>query len=404
MKILFANKYFFRNGGSEVVMFDEMETLRSLGAEVIAFSMRNPANLPSDQASYFVTEKSYRAASTIDRLRAAVSFVHSPEAVAKIDDLIRIEKPDVLHCHNVYHQLTPSIVRRARHLGVPVVLTLHDYKTVCPVYTRLRNGVPCTECSTAGFERVLVNRCSGGSLGRSALLWAEARYHAAMRSYEQVDRFVAPSRFMRDAVIGRLGADKVVRIPNGIDASRIAPCDSDDGYVLFVGRVSSEKGVETLLRAQAAAGDSWTLKIAGTGPLLDELKARYPRAHFVGHLTGEKLGAVTRGAAIVVVPSQWHENCPLSILEAMANGKPVVASRIGGIPELVRHGVTGLLFEPGNIAELAAHVRTLLDDTGLRRRLGARARTLVETEHSSRAHAAALWSLYHDVITARKAR
>lgn len=404
MKVLFANKYFFRNGGSEIVMFDEMELLRTLGVEVIAFSMKNPSNLPSDQASYFIAEKSYRTTSTLGQIRSAATFIHSPEAVAKIGELILAEKPDILHCHNIYHQLTPSIIRQAQRLCVPVVLTLHDYKTVCPVYTRLQNGKPCTECSSGGFERVLVNRCSDRSLGRSALLWAEARYHAAVGSYGQVDRFIAPSRFMRDAVIGRFGAEKVVCIPNGIDASRIEPGGTDNGYVLFVGRLSPEKGVETLLRAQAADADSWKVVVAGTGPLFDELRTRYPLAHFAAHLTGDKLQAVIRGAAVVVVPSEWHENCPLSILEAMAHGKPVVASRIGGIPELVRHGVTGLLFEPGDVAELTSHLHMLLGDAELRRRLGEQARAVVETEHSLRAHGAALLSLYQDVIAARKAR
>ena len=340
LKILFANKFFFRNGGSEIVMFDEMELMRSRNVGVVEFSMKDDRNIPSRFQSYFVSQKSYRSASRSGKLKAALSIVHSREAVASISKLIRDEKPDVLHCHNIYHQLTPSIISVASRVGVPVVLTLHDYKPVCPVYTQLSNGEVCTKCADGRFESVVTQRCADGSIGRSTLLWAEARYHAMARSYHRVDKFIAPSRFMRDAVIRRFGADKVAHIPNGIDASRIAMSTQDQGYVLYLGRLSPEKGVETLLRAHLADHAAWRLVIAGTGPLLDELKGKFPAAEFRGHLSGANLEAAVNGAAVVVVPSEWHENSPLSILEAMAHGKPIVASRIGGIPELVRHGIS----------------------------------------------------------------
>jgi glycosyltransferase involved in cell wall biosynthesis len=248
------------------------------------------------------------------------------------------------------------------------------------------------------LERALKHRCASGSLGQSALLWAEARYHAALGSYDRVDKFIAPSRFMRDAVVGRLGAGRVVWIPNGIDTSRIDVSPEDEGYALFLGRLSHEKGLDTLLRAHAAGDEKWRLIVAGTGPLHDDLRTRFPRAEFTGHLAGEALKAKLRAAAVVVVPSEWHENAPISVLEAMAYGKPVVASRIGGLPELVRHERNGLLFEPKNAAELSRQVRTLLADRELRKRFGREARRIVDAEYSIQRHAATLLSLYESLM------
>ena len=398
LKVLFANKFFFRNGGSEAVMFDEMELMRQRNVDVIEFSMNDDRNVPSRFQSYFVSQKSYRAPSRGDQLRSALSFIHSREAVSNITALIRTEKPHILHCHNIYHQLTPSIITAAAKRRVPVVLTLHDYKPVCPVYTQLSNGEVCTKCENGGFEALLSRRCADGSFGRSALLWAEARYHALAGSYQRVDKFIAPSKFMYNAVVRRFGADKVVHIPNGIDSSRIEMSTADDGYVLYFGRLSSEKGVETLLQAHSADHGAWRLVIAGTGPLLEQLQRRYPTAEFKGHLTGVDLEETIRRAALIVVPSGWHENSPLSILEAMAYGKPIVASRIGGIPEFVRDGRTGLLFDPGNVSQLSATVKGLLADSPRREAFGRSARRIVEAEHSLRAHGAALLSLYESLV------
>lgn len=401
LKILFANKFFYLKGGAETVMFDEIDLLRKHDVDVIEFSMSDPRNRPSRYASYFVSPKDYRSTSRITRLSSALSFIHSREAVDKISRLIRDERPDILHCHNVYHQLTPSIINAASLAGIPIVLTLHDYKVVCPVYTRLSNGEVCTKCSDGHYEALLTRRCADGSIGRSGLLLAEARFHAAAGSYRRVDKFIAPSRFMRDAVTPLLGESRVVYIPNGVDTSRIEASGQDQGFVLYLGRLSPEKGVETLLRAHAEDNAAWRLVVAGSGPLLDTLRSQFPLAEFTGHLAGADLAAKLREASLIVVPSEWHENNPLSVLEAMAHAKPIVASRIGGIPELVRHGQTGLLFEPGNTQQLSRHIRTMLSDPDLRRNFGNEARKIAETEYSLERHGAAVTSLYESLTAHR---
>lgn len=398
LKVLFANKFFYLKGGAETVMFDEIDLMKRHEVGVVEFSMADPRNRQSTYASYFVSSKDYRSGSRARRLRSALSFIHSREAVGKISSLIRDHKPDILHCHNIYHQLTPSIINAASRAKIPIVLTLHDYKIICPVYTRLSNGEVCTKCSDGRYEALLTQRCADRSIAQSGLLWAEARFHAAVGSYRRVDRFIAPSRFMRDAVVPLLGNDRVVYIPNGVDTSRIEASRQDKGFVLYLGRLSPEKGVGTLLRVHAADNAAWRLVVAGSGPLLGKLQSEFPSAEFTGHLTGAELEAKLREASVIVVPSEWHENNPLSVLEAMAYGKPIVASDIGGIPELVRHGQTGLLFEPRNTQQLSSHIRTLLSDPDLRRKFGNEARKVAETEYSLERHGAAVLSLYESLI------
>ena len=155
MRVLFANKFFFRNGGSEVVMFQERDYLLGAGHEVVDFSMQDERNFPSPNAAFFVGRQDYRGgAGKLGKLKSAFSLIHSGEAVDRISALIRQTRPDVVHCHNIYHQLTPSIIGAAKKLGVPVVLTLHDYKPVCPTYNRLRDGKPCSDCLDGDFSHV----------------------------------------------------------------------------------------------------------------------------------------------------------------------------------------------------------------------------------------------------------
>ena len=394
MKVLIANKFFFRNGGSEVVMFQEREFLRRSGVNVIDFSMVDQRNLESPYREYFVSAVNYTDARGLSKLSSALTLIHSPRAVRKFADLLDTAKPDIVHCHNIYHQLTPSIIGTAKSRGVPVVLTLHDFKPVCPVYTRLRNGQPCSSCLDDGFFEVVRNRCANGSFSQSALLYLEATAQRLMGNYENVDLFLAPSEFMRDAVLSRFPASKVVVLRNGVASMPTHGTVSDDEYVLYLGRLSSEKGVETLLRSQEASGGGWRLVVAGSGPGLESLKQRFPRATFMGHLTGPALEKVIAKASTVVTPSEWYENCPMSILEAMASGKPVVASRIGGIPEIVVDGETGLLFTPGDSADLATCLDRLMADSSLRKRMGKAARERAAREYSIESHNTQLMDIY----------
>ena len=400
MKILQANKFFFANGGSETVMFQERDYLRANGHEVVDFAMQDTRNFASDYASYFVENRSYQQtnAGTLTKIADVISFVHSSEAVKNISRLINDTKPDIVHCHNIYHQLTPSIIGAAKKLGVPVVLTLHDYKPVCPTYNRLQQDKPCSKCLDGGFRHVLHNRCADGSFGKSAVLFAEAVVQRLLSNYEKVDAFIAPSQFMEQAIAHRIPQNSIKQLYNGIDLDAVSASEVDEGYVLYIGRLVPEKGVETLLKAHKNSNHSWPLKVAGTGPLLDVLKAQYNPSIFVGFLAGNALKQMIEKSAVVVVPSEWYENCPMSVLEAMAYGKPVVGSRMGGIPELVEEGITGLLYIAGNMLELTAVLDKLMASRELRQEMGVAGRLRVEQNFSQNSHNTGLMAIYRNVL------
>lgn len=398
MRIVVANKYYYRNGGSEVVLFQERDFLKAHNHEVFDFSMADERNIASQYSSYFTVSHNYRVnTGTLTKAKSAFSLIHSFDASKSISKLIADTRPDVVHCHNIYHQLTPSIIGAAKRMGVPVVLTLHDYKPVCPTYNRLRQGQPCSYCLDGDFSGVLKYWCSEGSFGKSALLYAEAVIQRWLGNYEKVDAFIAPSRFMAEAISHRVSTDRIRLLYNGVDSDAIKPNESDDGYVLYLGRLSVEKGVETLLRAHDSSKSDWSLMVAGTGPLEQALRDRYLKAKFIGHVSGEALQATISRAAVVVVPSEWYENCPMSVLEAMAYGKPVVASRMGGIPELVADGVTGVLFESGDADALGGQLERLMNDPTLRRQMGHAARQRVVSEFSLDKHNQSLLEIYRDV-------
>jgi glycosyltransferase involved in cell wall biosynthesis len=402
LKVLLANKFLFNNGGAETVLFQERDFLKITGTEVVDFAMQHERNIQSPYAAHFVSRQDYRSGGSLaKKIRSALSLIHSGEAVSKLASLIEETQPDLMHCHNIYHQLTPSIVGVAKSRGIPVVLTLHDTKPVCPVHTRMRESQVCSSCLAGDFHHVLRYRCSDGSIAQSAALYMEAVVQRWLGSYEKVDRFLAPSRFMRDSVLRRFSADRVELLYNGVDVTKIPVSGLDKGYVLYCGRLAQGKGAETLLQAQEAAGCSWPVVIAGTGPLMDVLKSQFTRnVRFVGQLSGETLSTTIAEASVVVVPSEWCENCPMSVLEAMAHGKAVVATRIGGIPELVNDHLTGLLFEPGNAEELRMHLERLMGDAELRAQMGAAGRARVETDFSLEKHNAELMAVYQSLVRA----
>lgn len=398
MKILLANKFFYLNGGSETVFFQEREFLINSGIQVVDFSMQHKKNMYSPFSSFFVRQQSYNNEQEgfQSKVSSALSLVHSREAMDQIRKLIASEKPDILHCHNIYHQLTPSILRAAKEMGLKVVITLHDYKVVCPVYTRLRHGTPCSECLTGVFHHVITHRCSDSSLAKSLLLYVEAATHKLMKSYEAVDKFIVPSQFMAGAIRNRFSEDRISLLYNGVDCTSTPFDESDDGYLLFLGRLSPEKGIVTLGKAQA--GTSIRVIVAGTGPMEGILRQQFPSLEFVGHQSGNGLKKLIQNAAAIVVPSEWYENCPMSILEGMSFGKPIIGCNIGGIPELISDGTTGLLFEPGNVEQLRKCMAWMLEDQKRRRILGQAAFKQVETKFSRETHNKKLISIYRSLF------
>lgn len=399
MKILLANKFFFLNGGSETVFFQERKFLKGNGESVIDFSMQDERNFPSEFSEYFVPNIDYRQeAGLFGKLRTAGEFIHSREALKRLESLVDQEGPQIAHLHNIYHQLTPSIIPLLKKKKVKVIMTLHDGKMVCPAYLMLNRDKICVLCEGKHFYKPVTTRCQG-SISKELLFSAEAYWHKWRRSYDQVDLFLTPSSFLADLVSRyRFSIEKIRVLRNGIDIQACEPSDQDRGYAIYFGRLSREKGVETLLRAHAQTKEHIPLKVVGTGPLEKEWRLRYPDVEFMGYRTGKELREIVGNASFVVVPSEWNENCSMVVLEAMALARPVIGSKIGGIPEQVEHGVTGFLFEMGNVAELCERMLALWSDRELRHSMGLAARRKLEKEYSLRKHLYELLKIYNEVL------
>ncbi len=406
MNVLLANKFFYLNGGSETVFFQERDFLINNGHRVIDFSMVHPYNFPSDYSEYFVPNIDYqdgskngKTATPLGKLSIAVDFVHNREAVKRLESLIEKEKPDIAHLHNIYHQITPAIIHVLKKAGVKVLLTLHDYKVICPTYTMINRDSICNKCEGKAFWHATANKCQEGLLFKSFLLSAEGYWHKWAKSYDQVDTFLAPSQFMADLVGKyRVTPNKICVLHNGIDVNRYDYSGEDNDYAVYFGRLSKEKGIETLLRAHQPLSSKFPLKIIGTGALMEELKNRYHGAEFTGYKMGDELKDLVRRASFVVVPSEWYENCSMSALEAMAYGKPIIGSRTGGIPEQIEDGKTGFLFEMGNVEELAEKMLFLSEDEELRKEMGRAAREKLGNVYSLDAHCAKLKEIYNALL------
>ncbi|KFC81629.1 glycosyltransferase family 4 protein [Buttiauxella agrestis] len=401
MKILLVNKFFYIKGGAETVYFQERNMLKQAGVEVIDFSMQHENNFPSDYADYFVSNVDYHKGNNLlGGIKTAVNFIHNAEACNKMQKLLETERPDIVHFHNIYHQLTPAIIKVARDFGCKTVLTAHDYKIVCPSYSMLRDGKVCDSCITGTVFNAFRYRCQDGSASKSLLLSLEATWQYIAKNYQALDVIVSPSEFLRGVIKRTLPDSRIDVIVNGIDDSLPVEDIADKGYLLFVGRLSREKGAESLLRAHQQMASKIPLKIVGHGPLYNQLIEQYPNAEFLGYVQqGEGLDHLIKHARAVIVPSECYENCSMSVLEAMSFARPVIGARIGGIPEQIRDGVDGVLFEPGNVEELAS----VLDDFAQRPEkahlMGRNARERLCEKYALRKHMDTLLNLYQELLS-----
>jgi glycosyltransferase involved in cell wall biosynthesis len=309
-------------------------------------------------------------------------------------------QPDIVHCHNVYHQLSPSILRAVHAANVPCVMTLHDYKLVCPSYQMLDNGRLCDACVTGGPLQALRHSCKDGSRSSSAFLGVESAVHRWLGAYNPVDRFISPSHFLARQM-SRAGVfpDRVSVVPNFADVDRTLVAERPGQGVVFAGRLSHEKGLDILIRAVGKLGPLTRLHVAGDGPsrgrlqaLADEVAAGQVTFH--GRLSRPALAELVRSCAVCAVPSRWHENQPMTILEAFASGVPVVTTTLGGLPELVRDGVDGALVPPEDPEALAAALAALLAHPGRTHEMGKQARRRAEGEFSAQAHLKNLAAVY----------
>ena len=400
-----AHKFYYEKAGAEAYVLRLTRLLEAAGHTVIPFAMRHPANLPSPYAKHFVSQVEFRGRRNLftDVGRAA-RVIWSTEARAKLEGLLREEKIDVAHLHNIAHQLSPSILGPLARRSIPIVQTMHDYKLLCPVYTFRSRGEVCERCKAGRYWNAVVRRCNADSLPLSLTSAAEAAVHRALHSYRHVHVFHCPSLFEMSKMLEHgVPRERLAFVPHFVDASAYVPSFGGGTYALFAGRLSEEKGLFTLLEAHRRT-PGLRLVIAGDGPLREALEARVSgeqreRLTFAGHLSGEAYDRAWAEAACLVLPSEWYEVRPMVIHEASARGKAVVTTRLGTIPEIVEDGVTGLLVPPGAPDALGKAMLSLVDDPPRAGAMGRAGRAAMETLYSPHAHLAAMLDVYAQAAT-----
>lgn len=403
MNILSVNKFYWRKGGSESVFFNEMEMLEKNGHQVIPFSMHNPDNLASPYSEYFVDEVDYDQASAMARLKNASKIIYSFDARTKMKHLLDKCAIDLSHFHIFQHQISPSVFGPLKKKGIPIVLTLHDLKPICPNYKYYVNGSVCEACNGGKFYNCFKNKCTKGSTLGSLVNTVEMYFHYAMGYYQGVDRYIAVSKFYKQKMMeAGFPEQQIAYLPNYIDTQDFDATLPEQSYVLYFGRLSEEKGVSTLFQSARENSDIRHL-IVGTGPLEQSLKQEasalsLENVEFLGFRQGNELKKLLSEATCVVVPSEWYENCPMTILEAFAAGRPVIGADIGGIPELIEQGQDGFTFEPKNAAALAEKVRWVWENRSQAREMGMAGRAKILEKFNAEQHYEGLMSVYKAVL------
>jgi glycosyltransferase involved in cell wall biosynthesis len=352
--------------------------------------------------------------SAADRARLGLRTVWAGKAAAAVAEHARSVRADVVHIHNFLPLLSPAVHGAARATGAAVVQTLHNYRLICPAATLFRDGAPCQDCVGRRIALpAIVHACYRDSRSQTAAVTAMLAVHRARGTWHRdVDAFIALTEFGRDRFIaGGLPPDRIVVKPNfvngrdGEDAGDSAERRYADGPFLFVGRLSPEKGIETLLAAWPRAGGGRSLRIVGDGPLAEQVRTAaeaLPAVTVVGPLSRDAVDREMRTAAALLFPSVWYEGMPLTLIEAFAAGLPVIASRLGAMAAMVADGRTGILVAPGNAGALAeAITRAATDGPGLAA-MGAAARADYVETYSPGPNYARLADIYRAAVARRR--
>ena len=371
MKVLLVNKFLYPKGGAETYVFKLGDALTKSGHSVEYFGLENEKNTVGNSANAYVSDMDFNRG-VKKNLKAPFRIIYSREARKKIKQVLYRFEPDAVHLNNIQFHLTPSIIleidkyRKKTKRSVKIVYTAHDYQLICPSHGLFDNDIkPCERCLGGNYTHCLRTKCMKNSRAKSMLAMLDAYYWRISKAYSLIDVIVCPSEFLKRKLdMQKRFASKTVALHNFIeygdfDASSV----KKEGYVLEFGHLCKDKGTFTLLEV-ARRMPSVKFVFAGYGVAEGEI-AKVENAEFVGFKTGDELKTLIAKAACSVYPSEWYENCPFSVMESQLYLTPVVASRMGGIPELIREGETGLMFEAGNADDLESKLRYLLFEEGV---------------------------------------
>lgn len=407
MKVLIANTRHYPGGGDSTYAFNLADLLKSNGNDVVFFAMKGERNIPDPNADLFVSHIDFRELNKHKSFSTALKVlgrvIYSTKARNKFAKILDREKPDVVHLHNIHAHITPSIIFEAKKQKIPVVWTLHDYKLICPNSHFLidATGEICEACQKHQYFQPVLKRCKKNSLLASSMASLEAFAHLLMGVRELVDIYLAPSQFLKNKLIDRdFPSSKVCHLPYVLPRNKHHKNYNIGKYFLFFGRIEGIKGILPLLDACKLIPDA-KLLLAGRvdGSLVDQLPDLLPdNAKYVGMKHGTELHRLLEGAFSVVVPSIWYENQPFSILEAFAYSKPVIASDLGGMSELVLHGERGLLVPPGDVDALADAMQWMQHNRKDAIRMGENAYSYAVEQHGEELHYQRIMAIYEQII------
>lgn len=367
MRILLANKFYYPRGGDCIYTLNLESLFKRKGHETGVFSMDYPKNLETPWKKYFVSEVRFRLNPKI-----FTSFIRpfgTKEVVDKFNALLNDFQPDVVHLNNIHSQLSPIIAEIAHQRGTKVIWTMHDYKLICPRYDCTRNdGMSCDDCFANSSipektlkKNVFKNKCLKNSYVASFVAYREALKWNRERLEKSTDAYICPSQFLASKMEeSGFNPNKLHVHTNFINVEKCnGKVSPKEDYYCYVGRLSREKGIKTLI--EAANQLPHTLIIIGDGPISNEMKTiANKQIVFTGHKSWNELKAILIKAKFLVMPSEWYENNPLSVIESECLGTPILGARIGGIPELIEEGVNGMTFESGNTQDLVSKIEEMM--------------------------------------------
>lgn len=406
MKILQINKFYYKKGGSETHFIDLIELLRKNAHEVSVFSTENVKNIEAKKGDYFINEIEMN----LSNFKNGFNIFYNRQAIKALKKIISDNRPDVVHVHNISHHFSPAILKVFEKANIPVIMTVHDYKLICPNYKLFNSQGICKKCIGGNYYQCALNKCVKNSYLASLVMALEAYWVRWKKYYDLVDIFIAPSHFMRNALIsGGINPKKVIYLPNFLKNNGSSFDDKkkdEEKYILSFGRLSEEKGLDCLIKAFGDINDKEIiLKIAGEGPASAVLKkltkklGLEKKVDFVGHKPGEELKKMIMESQFVIVPSLWYENAPYTILESYAFGKAVLGSKIGGISELIKENETGLTFKTEDCAELTDKINYLLNNEGKSRTMGEAGRLFLRKLFNEKKYLKKLLGIYEKEIS-----
>jgi glycosyltransferase involved in cell wall biosynthesis len=379
-RVLIVHTFYQQPGGEDQVFAAEKTMLEAAGCEVLTFTAHN------------------EAMEGMGRLEQLQSTLWSRDYYQKIRAFIREHRPQVMHVHNTFPLMSPSIFHAAKAEGVPIVMTLHNFRLFCANYNFYRDGKPCTDCLKQFFPiSAIQHSCYRDSKAASAVVASMIGLHKLLGSWSgKVDRLIALTEFARDTVLqGGLPAEKLVVKPNFLQDPGAG--QGGGGYALFVGRLSPEKGIGLMLEAWKNLPHP--LKIVGDGPEVETVrKAGIPQVEFLGRQPREIVLELMKKAEFLVFPSQWFEGFPMTIVESYAVGLPIVATNLGSMASLIRHGETGLHFGLGDAADLARQARVMFENPAMVAEMRKKARLEYEAHYTAEKNLEQLLGIYQSVV------